>query len=256
MANRFLDRQDARVKLLLTLAFILTLGLTPFGAWPAYALFAAVIFSLEILSGLGGRYYFNRSLLALVFALAAGPLIFQTGGAQLAVFQVGDASWAVYATGLERFLSIALKSWLAMQAALLLAATTEFPMLLAAMRQLHLPKILVAIIELMWRYLFVLGDEAQRLMVARASRSATPVGRFRQPSLAWQARVTGGMAGSLLLRSIERSERVYAAMLARGYTGESPLAVGRPLVKCDWLLLFTSGAGLGVLWLVGLVFGG
>jgi len=38
----------------------------------------------------------------------------------------------------------------------------------------------------------------------------------------WRARVTGGMAGSLLLRSMERSERVYNAMLSRGYNGDLP----------------------------------
>jgi cobalt/nickel transport system permease protein len=250
-----LHRQDARVKFLLTLAFLLTLGLAPVGAWPAYILFAAVIVALEVLSGTSWRYYFSRALLALVFVLAAVPLVFRGEGEPLLAFRLAGTAWGVYAAGLERFLSIALKSWLAMQAALLLSVTTEFHALLAAMRQLHLPKLLVAIMGLMWRYLFLFGDEARRLMNARASRSAVSAGH-RLPPLAWRANVTGGMAGSLLLRSLERSERVHGAMLARGYNGEPPQAAVVPLAKRDWLLLAGGAVGLAFLWLVSLVFGG
>lgn len=256
MLDTLLQRQDARVKLLLALAFILALGLSPMGAWPSYLLFAALLFSLEILSGKGIRYYLIRSLLALGFSLAAVPLVFQPGGRQILAFQALGISWGIYAAGLERFLSIAFKSMLSMQAALLLAATTGFVELLAAMRQLHLPKVLVAIMSLMWRYLFLLREEAQRMLAARASRSVRPPERIHQPPLAWRAHITGGMAGSLLLRSIERSERVYAAMLARGYNGELPGGPARQLQKRDWLLLSGGAAGLVFLWLFGFLFGG
>jgi cobalt/nickel transport system permease protein len=37
------------------------------------------------------------------------------------------------------------------------------------------------------------------------------------------------MAGSLFLRSLERSERVHSAMLARGYNGQPPAAPAAPL---------------------------
>ncbi len=123
---------------------------------------------------------------------------------------------------MERFISIALKSWISVQAAILLATTTTFPDLMLAMRAIRIPRLLVAIFGLMWRYLFVLADEAIRLMRARQARS----GHADQPglkpggSLAWRARVTGGMAGNLFLRAFERSDRIYMAMLARGYDGE------------------------------------
>ena len=74
----------------------------------------------------------------------------------------------------------------------------------------------------MWRYLFVLVDEVMRLMRAREARSGHPAERVGRigGSLAWRARVTGGMAGNLMLRSFDRSERIYAAMASRGYDGE------------------------------------
>ena len=71
---------------------------------------------------------------------------------------------------------------------------------------------------MMYRYMFVLVDEAQRMLRSRAARSAG-VGRGTGGSVAWRARVAGGMAGSLFLRTLDRTERIYMAMLARGYDG-------------------------------------
>jgi cobalt/nickel transport system permease protein len=72
----------------------------------------------------------------------------------------------------------------------------------------------------MYRYLAVLTDEASRMLRARASRSAIRLGHHGGGSIRWRAEVTGRMVGSLFLRSYERSERVYAAMQARGFDGE------------------------------------
>jgi cobalt/nickel transport system permease protein len=72
----------------------------------------------------------------------------------------------------------------------------------------------------MWRYVFVIVEEAQRLLTARTARSARVRGR-RGPGVSWQARTAGNMVGSLFLRSLNRSERVYIAMLSRGYNGEA-----------------------------------
>jgi cobalt/nickel transport system permease protein len=147
------------------------------------------------------------------------------------------------ASGLERFLSIAVKSWISVQAAIVLASSTPFPELLAAMRAIRVPRLLVAIFSLMWRYLFVLVDEAMRLLRARAARS----GRSDQPglrpggSLAWRGRVAGGMAGNLFLRAYERSDRIYMAMVSRGYDGEIRTEPLPRLGPGSWLLL---GAGL------------
>ena len=181
-----------------------------------------MVLSVEILSDLGISYVQKRSLLALPFILAAFPVIFTISGEPLASFSI--ASWTLTVTqpGVERFISIALKSWISVQAAVVLAASTPFPALLAAMRAIHIPRLLVAIFGLMWRYLFVLADEALRLMRARAARSgqSTAPGAKTGGSLAWRARVTGGMAGSLFLRALERSDRIYMAMVSRGYDGE------------------------------------
>lgn len=165
-----LHRLDPRVKLVLALAFILTASLTPVGAWAAYILLLALVLSVEMLSELGIRYVLKRAFLATPFVLAALPLLLTVPGTPIATFTLGAWTFTMTLQGAERVLSIAFKSWGSIQMAIVLAATTSFPELLSAMRALRIPKLLVAIFGLMWRYMFVLVDEAMRLM--RAQRRA------------------------------------------------------------------------------------
>ncbi len=244
--NSPIHHLDPRIKLVLTVAFILANALMPTAAWPVYILLLAVVISEELLSDLGVRNVLKRSALALPFVLAALPLIFTVPGQ--AFFSVHIGPWILQAslTGMARFLGITLKSWISIQAAIVLAASTSFPDLLVAMRALHVPRLMVSIFGLMWRYLFVLVDEASRLLRARLARSGesdTPSVKTGG-SLAWRAQVTGGMAGSLFLRAFERSDRIYMAMVSRGYDGEArslPLPGVQP---SQWVVLV---AGLGLL---------
>lgn len=238
-----IHRLDPRVKFVLTLAFILTSALTPFGAWPVYVLLFSIVLAVQVLSELGVGYVLKRSSLALPFVLAALPVIFTTKGAPLASLPLG---LIISSEGVERFVGVALKSWLSVQMAIVLASSTSFPDLLVAMRAVKIPRLLVAIVGLMWRYLFVLADEVMRLMRAREARSGHPAqpGARVGGSIAWRARVTGGMAGSLFLRSFERADRIYAAMVSRGYDGEVRTWPLPPLAPGQWIVL---GLGLGTL---------
>lgn len=249
---------DARVKFVLTLAFILTVSLTPVGAWPVYLLLLALIFSVEILSVLGIKYVHRRALLALPFMLAALPVLFTIEGQTLFTIPIGAWTLTASVEGLERFISVALKSWLSVQAAVVLAASTQFPELLQAMRAVGIPRLLVGMFGLMWRYLFVLVDEALRLMRARAARSGQSgaAGARSGGGVAWRARVTGGMAGSLFLRAFERSDRIYVAMLSRGYDGEVRALPLPPFTGAGWLSLAGGLALLGILLVFGIVFWG
>jgi cobalt/nickel transport system permease protein len=190
--------------------------LTPPHAWPAYPLLWALLAGLAAAGRLNLWRLTRAGAWALPFTLAAATLLFTTPGQPVVHFlglTISDA-------GLARFVAILLKSWLAVQAALLLSMTTPLTDLLWALTSLHAPGTLVAIFSFMYRYLFTLQDESERLNRARAARSASGAGRKSGGSLRWRAQVTGGLVGSLLLRSFERGERVYAAMLARGYTGQ------------------------------------
>ncbi len=256
--NSLLHTADARVKFLLAIAFILTTSLTPFGAWPVYILLFALVLSMTLLSELGVRFVLARALLALPFVMAALPVVFTTGGTALFSFPLGAWTLTASIEGLERFVSVALKSWLSVQAAILLASSTPFPELLQAMRAVGIPRLLVAMFGLMWRYLFVLVDEALRLMRARAARSSISNDPSRKVggSVAWRARVAGGMAGNLFLRGIERSDRIYVAMLSRGYNGEVRTLPLKTLTRGSWLALGLGFSLLAVLLIFGVLLWG
>jgi cobalt/nickel transport system permease protein len=237
---------DARVKFVLTMAFILCTALTPPGAWPVYILLLSIIVAVEVLSDLGVAYVFKRAVLAFPFVLAALPVIFSTPGSELFSLTLGPWTLTASLPGLERFLSIAFKSWVSVQAAIVLAASTPFPDLLVAMRAVRMPRLLVAIFGLMWRYLFVLVDEVLRLLRARAARSGVSADAKLKAggSVTWRARVAGGMAGSLFLRALERSDRIYLAMVSRGYDGEVRTMPLPGLKPSHWIVL---SCGIGTL---------
>jgi cobalt/nickel transport system permease protein len=240
-APSVVHRLDPRVKVVLVLSFIAAVATLPAGAWSAYMLCLSLTIAAAILAEVGVGRVLRRSALALPFVLAAAPLVLTAPGPALVV--VPGLELAIKAEGLVRFGSVLWKSWLSVQMAIILAATTPFPDLLAALRALGLPSRLVAIIGLMWRYLFVLADEAWRMLRAREARSVGSPGRRGGGSLAWRARVAGGMAGTLLVRTVERADRIYWAMLARGYDGEvrslaQPAVPGRQkLAAAAWVAM-------------------
>jgi len=209
-------RLDPRLKLLATLATVLVVTITPPPAWYALLSLGALGWVAVLASGIPVPYMLKRASIALPFAgMAAISLPFTRAGE--ALWSGGLLGWTLTITdqGLWLFLSVIAKAWLSVLISGLLVTTTPFPDLLKAMRRLQIPDVLVTIVSFTYRYLFVLVDEAQRLQTAREARSAGAGG-----TVLWRVKVLGGMIGSLFIRSYERSERIYQAMLSRGYAGQ------------------------------------
>jgi cobalt/nickel transport system permease protein len=112
--------------------------------------------------------------------------------------------------GLGIFLGLITKSTLCIMAMMILTGTTPFSDLLDALRRLRVPGILVTTLALMYRYLFLLLDELERMRKARTSRTFSKR-RFQL----WHALST--TAAQLFIRTSLRAEHVYAAMCARGW---------------------------------------
>lgn len=231
-----LHRLDPRLKVVVTLFFVLATLLLPDGAWPAYALSWMCLWLATRLAGLPYRVVFGRSLIILPFLFTALTLLINTPGNIVAIWTLGPFTISVSDVGLIRFASVMARGWLAVQAAILLTATTQFPDLLHALNHLHVPALLVSILSFMYRYLFVLAEEAQRLLRARQARSARLPGTGAHGgSIWWRARVAGYMVGQLFSRSLDRSDRVYQAMLARGYQGHMLTMTPHMMTQPDWL---------------------
>lgn len=215
----FMHHLDPRVKVVITVIFIISNALLPDGAWFAFGLAWLFLLLANFFSKLGLVYTLKRSLIALPFAFIAITVLFSIPGKPIFSFHLFMWNPIITDAGLLRFVSILIRSWLSVQLAILLVATTRFPDLIHALEHLRVPAILTTIIAFLYRYLFVLTDEVFRLIRARESRSAAAPGKRVGGGVLWRAKVAGNMAGQLFLRSYERSDRIYQAMVARGYTG-------------------------------------
>jgi energy-coupling factor transporter transmembrane protein EcfT len=94
--DSLLHELDARVKLVLTLAFVVAISLTTMGAWPVYVLLFALVLSAAIASELGPAFVLRRALVAAPFVLAAAPLLVTVEGAPL--FSVSLGAWSFSVT--------------------------------------------------------------------------------------------------------------------------------------------------------------
>ena len=220
------------------MGFILALSLLPIGSFVALGIAWAAVMAVSVWAKLGPWRVIRGSFVALPFVFAAVPLLFTKGGDPIGSVDFGLFTLTLSGEGIRHVATITLKSWISVQAATLLVFSTPFHDLLEGLARLRLPKLMVAIISLMYRYLAVLTGEASRMMRARSSRMATAEG-MKHPGVMWQAKVVGNMVGALFIRSYERSERVYLAMQSRGYTGHIAHVHERPLGR-GWLALIAG----------------
>jgi cobalt/nickel transport system permease protein len=189
--------------------------LVPRDSWGAYGLFSLLVLGLVLASRVPPLYVLKRSLTVLPFVLMIAIFMpfFKEG---TVVWGFGIGSWHISVTreGLELVGGILAKAWLSVLALILLTATTSMADLLKGLEKLKMPSIMVMLMSFMYRYLFVISDESARLRLARDSRSFGG-------GLRLHIRTMGHMAGALFLRSFERGERIYGAMLSRGFDGHS-----------------------------------
>jgi cobalt/nickel transport system permease protein len=201
---------DPRAKLVGFMALIIICVTTPPDYYAAFAAYLGLEIVLVFLSRLPWRHVLKRMLIVLPFILMVAVFIpfFEHGGGS---YNLGPLT--VSAHGLLVLWNVAAKSTVSVLAVIIMSSTTPFQELLKGMERLKVPRLMTTIMSFMYRYIFVLSDELQRMRRARDSRGWS--GKWF-----WQAKVIGHMIAALFLRSYERGERVYAAMLARGYDGE------------------------------------
>ena len=214
-------RLDARAKALVTFVFVGVVmsfprreisALTPFFLYPA---------ALLSLGRIPVRHVLKKILVAMPFALLVG--IFNPLLDREPVATVGP--W-VMTGGWLSFASIMLRFVLTVGAALALVACTGMYRLGAGLEQLGVPRVFVMQLLFLYRYLFVVADEGVKMLRAV---------QLRSPSLrVLPLHVYGSLTGHLLLRSMDRAERVYRAMVARGFDGEIRV-MRRSSFRCaDW----------------------
>ena len=203
-------RLDPRMKILAALAGIVVIVTEPLTADPLhFLLYTALIAAVVALSRLPVRYLARRMLVVMPFILMAAlfyPLSLLIGSETVA----GERKEILTAGAI-----IFLKASLAVVLLIMLSSTERFHRLLMALRRLRVPVIITTVSALLYRYVFLISDEA--LKTNRARQSRTP-GKLKTGRI----KTYGNQVAVIFLRSWERSQTIYKSMLSRGFNGEFP----------------------------------
>lgn len=218
-----LHRLAPEAKVVAAVGMIVCVAITPRQAVWAFGVYALVVVTLTGWSRVPARFVVVRLAAVLPFVVFAFVIPFIASGEQtdfLGFEMSVDGLWGAW--------NILAKALLGASISILLTATTEIPEIIRGLGVLRVPATFTAIATFMIRYLELIADELGRMRVAMVSRGYDP--RWLH-----QARPIAASAGATFVRSYERGERVHAAMLARGFSGEMPDLGKRRATRGQWL---------------------
>lgn len=198
-------------KLLMTLVYI---GIVmSFGKYDITGLFVMILFPVTgyQLAGIpvSACFYRMRYILPLICAVGLLNPLFDRTAVQITSSLSISGGWI-------SMITLCMKGIFAVMASFLLIASTPIEEICSAMRRLHIPKIIVSLILLTYRYIHVMLRETAVMTDAYLLRCPDHKGVHIS---AW-----GSFLGSLLLRSSDRAQQLYESMLLRGYHGEYPVS--------------------------------
>lgn len=234
----FFHLLDPRVKFLAVIPYLFLLAIIP--GWPAPL--AALIFALwwVLWARLDAKRLLNRLAFVNIFVLLISLfLLLSRGGEQLPLLGL----FSVSRPGFFQALAIALKTNAIVLTTIVILGTTEVFSLAHALVHLKFPPKLVQLFFFFYRYISVLHEEYTRLrnaMKIRCFQAGTNLHSYR--SLAF-------LVGMLIVRSSDRSERIYHAMLCRGFRNEFHVVRHFHLHRQDYyfsLIMFFSSIIIGL----------
>ncbi len=191
-----IHRLNPKTKIILFIFFIFGIVLTPPEEYARFIYYTVAVLCLILLSKVPAMFVLKRSLVVLPFVLLVVVSV---------PFMEGNS--------LIKLWNVLIKSSLSVLLMVLLTSTTPYQRLMKGFQELRMPKIFILIISFMYRYIYITVEEIYRMRRARDSRA--PLMKRRE-----HFKTAGNIIGALFIKSFERGERIYKAMLARGFTGE------------------------------------
>lgn len=207
MRQTAVHRLDPRAKVLTTFFFIICV--VSFGRYEISAMLPFLVYPAVLITvgDLPFGYILRKMLIVVPFALVIG--IFNPVFDRQVIMHLGSLDiWG----GWLSCASILVRSILTASVAIILVAVTGFPAICEALEKMGMPKVFAVQLLFLYRYIFVLTDEAVRTARARQLRTFGKRG--------FGMRQFGSLVGHMLLRTWDRAERIHMAMLARGFSGE------------------------------------
>lgn len=214
----FLHRRDPRAKIVALLVFLIAVATTPHPFLFAGACYLALLLAVLLWARLPVASALARAAVVLPFTLVFALITVAAGEPQRAGMLLG-------------------KSYISALAVLALVSTTPLPQLLRGLEMLGVPRFLLMVAQFLYRYLFVISEEAQHMRVAAASRGTTA-----RHARAARFRAAAGALAVLFARSYARAEAIHRAMIARGFQGTFRLLTVLEFGWADTLFLLAAAA--------------
>lgn len=201
-----LHRRNGACKLVALLILLVAIATCPARDWKFSTSALLVLLACAPLAALPVRGVLLRAAIVLLFAIPFAVLLSITGD-------------------ISRAGSLLMRTYSSAVAVVFYAGVTPVPETLAAFRTLGVPAVLVEVIQFVYRYLFVIGEQAHSMKVAATSRGAV------------RLNASAGAVAVLFARSYQRAEAVHRSMLSRGYRGDMPLLWRHPAQAADFALV-------------------
>lgn len=225
--NSILAKLDARIKLILALCLALTITLL--SSLPLLTFLVIITVFLIFAADVEFHTLFKRLVPLLPFILPVLIFLpFLIPGKM--VFSLGDFRFSL--EGIKLAIAIICRMLSIVFVFTALVSSTPQGELLMAIRQLGIPLIFLQIIQFALRYMKVLASESKTMLTAMKSRGYEKHNYFNLREIKY----LGSLIGMLLLRSFSRAERIYLAMLSRGYSSDIIIKKGEPVAKKQLIL--------------------
>lgn len=230
---------DPRVKILAFFALVMVIVLTPPTEYIKFALYLTIIAIMVFISKVPWFFILKRSMVVVPFVLLVAvfapfvPSNTISGSVNLGRLMLNTQ-------GLLIFWNVLIKSWLSVLTIILLSCSTKFHLILKGFTRLRVPSILIMLLSFLYRFAFVFGNELSRTLRGYQARS------FGNK---YSLKVLGNALGSLFVRSYERGERIYNAMVSRGFEGEVKTIDRIKLGSRDLLFFLSFLLVLGLIYL-------
>jgi cobalt/nickel transport system permease protein len=233
-----IHRLDPRVKLLLTFLFLILIAATM--NLKLFVLYLAVVVVTIAAGKVPVAFYTKKCLLVTPLAVILSLFIFISYVLEQQIPFTFDGLFQYHEVYMRLALMVS-KIYISILVISVMISTTHFNDLLWGLRKYRLPKVVTTLSKLVYTYIFVFIDELHRTL--RAYKSRTPVRRVSRVKL------YGNIAAAILLRSIDRSDIIYKAMVSRGFDGEFPEGNSNRLKPLDLTaaILFTILAAASIL---------
>ena len=232
--HTWVHRLAPQCKLAAQFLFVIAVVATPREAFWAFGIYAVILIGLVALAQLPPGFVGKRLLFEVPFIAFAVLLPFVGQGDRVDVLGL-----SLSVEGLWGAWNIIAKATLGLAASIIVAGTTTVSEFLRGFERLHVPRAFTNTASFMIRYTDVIANEMRRMKVAREARGY-------DPRWLWQAKAIAASAGALFIRSYERGERVYLAMLSRGYEGSIPRVDEVPATGSMWVAALSVPAAAAV----------